>query len=168
MSSADVYEIADLQTEFFGFSAHGFEMVGLSEEDSYVRYIRENEPPEPLLVNFLRSQFDPDGEYVIADVGANIGFTSLLMSRCLPKAVIHAFEPGKTIHELLGRNTKDRKIVPVNSAVSNAEGTVAFQESSAYGHIILNGDGASVPYDISCEICQGKRHQEIRLCQSRC
>ncbi|ADZ71183.1 FkbM family methyltransferase [Polymorphum gilvum] len=127
----------------YKFQAHGFGLSGLSENDSYVRHVIAQPEPEPHLLNFLRAHYKADESYVFADIGANIGFTALLMARMFPNAAIHAFEPGPNIFGLLRKNTARTRIVPVNAAVSDRPGKVAFVESSAYGHMVPGSSNAS-------------------------
>ncbi|ADZ71270.1 FkbM family methyltransferase [Polymorphum gilvum] len=127
------------------FRVHGLTLAGLSPEDSYVRRLRAQRKPEPQLLTFLRAQYDTDGDYVFADIGANIGYTALLMARLFPRATVHAFEPGPTVFPLLRHNVEGARVVPVNAAVSSRSGTVAFVENSAYGHMVPQAAGGSTP-----------------------
>lgn len=47
---------------------------------------------------------------VVLDVGANIGYTSVMMSKFNPKLTIHAFEPVMSNVKLLNRNLRDNTI----------------------------------------------------------
>lgn len=121
------------------FSAHGFELKGLSETDPYVGHLIAMTVPEPHLMNFLAANCPPSTTRTIADVGANIGFTSLLMARAYPNAEIHAFEPGPNVFELMRENIDGRNVDPVHAAVSDRSGTAYFSENSAFGHVAQSG-----------------------------
>ena len=91
------------------------------------------------LRNFIFTHFSGIENGVFADVGANIGFTSLLMSEISKGALIHAFEPSKDVYNLLLGNTAGNdQIHAFNLAVSDQISRLSFSSNSAYGHIELN------------------------------
>jgi len=67
-------------------------------------------------------------ENVVVDLGANIGYYSLLAARLVgSKGRVYAFEPEPTNYSLLLKNielNEYHNIIPVSKAVSNAAGTV--------------------------------------------
>ncbi len=67
-------------------------------------------------------------ENVVVDLGANIGYYSLLAARLVgSKGRVYAFEPEPTNYSLLLKNIElngYHNIIPVSKAVSNAAGTV--------------------------------------------
>jgi FkbM family methyltransferase len=84
--------------------------------------------------------------HVCADVGANIGMKSLLLSQYVPHGRVLAIEPAPTIVSLLEQNIARSgypNITVVNTAIGDSNGTVCFTENSAYGHIC--DEGVEVP-----------------------
>ncbi len=64
---------------------------------------------------------------VAVDVGANIGYYTLLLAKICKK--VYAFEPDKNCFEILVKNIKENKLINVvamNKAVSDGEGKVKF------------------------------------------
>lgn len=123
----------------YSFSVHGFDLNGLAEADPYVAHLNSMVVPEPHLLNFLSANCTQSTTVRIADVGANIGFTALLMSRAYPDATVHAFEPGPNVFSLMRMNVSGKRIVPVHAAVSDRNGTACFAENSAFGHLASSG-----------------------------
>jgi len=91
----------------------------------------------------------------IFDIGANIGYYSLLASKRIGDGRIYAFEPVKQTFERLTKNVKinNFKNIKVNNlAVSNEEGTVDIYvanskntgTSSITNHMHFNGDKQTV------------------------
>jgi len=115
----------------------------LRQDDPYARhllscYIQESAK----LRNFIFTHFSQLENGVFADVGANIGFTSLLMSEISHGAIIHAFEPSKEVYDLLMRNIDSGNCIRAfNLAVSDQIARLGFSSNSAYGHIEL-GNGS--------------------------
>jgi len=65
----------------------------------------------------------------IADVGANIGYVSLWLSRIAPHATVHAFEPAPDVARLLRKNISGNNatnITPLDIACSDREGEIQF------------------------------------------
>lgn len=78
---------------------------------------------------------------IAIDVGANIGLTSIILSRHLVRGRVYSFEPSSISFELLNLNlkTNDCSNVSVeNKAVSDTEATLDFRDNSAYGYILKN------------------------------
>ncbi len=94
-------------------------------EDVVGRHIYKRGVHEEALTRFLLAQeFGPDD--VVFDIGAHIGWHSLILDRVLPPgARVYAFEPDPEnfdlLRENLRRNDADR-VVPVHSALSDEEG----------------------------------------------
>lgn len=66
------------------------------------------------------------------DIGANIGYYSLLAAKSNPTISIYAFEPAKGPKHFLNKNIKingfNKQIKPVNIAISKTKGTIDFYE----------------------------------------
>ena len=77
---------------------------------------------------------------VVIDVGANVGFFSMLIRDRFPNVIIYAVEPVRQIFQALEANFKDdSKTILANKAISNFCGFVkiAFDaEDSACSHIV--------------------------------
>jgi len=76
------------------------------------------------------------------DIGANIGFYSLLGAKTNPNIKIHAFEPAKGPKHFLNKNIKinnfDKQIIPIDLALSNQKGTIDFYEVDNLKYKYLN------------------------------
>ncbi len=123
--------------------ARRFDIAGVSREDRYFRRLTSGTERE--FVRFCRDFLRPDD--VCLDIGANIGVTALIMSQQVPRGRVVAIEPGPTIAKVLRRNIEGsgkRNITVVESAVGDRDGTVAFVENSAWGHIADEGIEVSV------------------------
>jgi FkbM family methyltransferase len=82
---------------------------------------------------------------VVYDVGANIGYTSLLFS-CLggPQGRVFSFEPSPVNFSRLKRNlelNQNRTVEPLNLAVSSEEGTAFLTERGSQSEIVPKGPG---------------------------
>lgn len=76
------------------------------------------------------------GPVVVADVGANIGLTSLALARACPEIQVFAFEPSPAVaarfQENLDLNPElARRVRLVRQAVDSRDGTACFQPSPA-------------------------------------
>lgn len=96
-------------------------------EDVVGRHIYKRGEYEKHLSDFISKQIDFDEGDVALDVGANIGWYSLLLSKLMPKeSTILAFEPDPLNFELLTHNIEQNKaanVVPVNCALSDKKET---------------------------------------------
>ncbi|HEY4594009.1 MAG TPA: FkbM family methyltransferase, partial [Thermoanaerobaculia bacterium] len=79
---------------------------------------------EPRERRFLQAQIEPG--MVVFDVGANLGFYTLLLAdRVGPQGRVHAFEPDPLSCELLRRRAAGRANIEINqTAVGDHEGTI--------------------------------------------
>jgi len=130
----------------FSVAGRRFSVQGVGEDDSYFRQIggRFERKFQELCARVL----GPDS--VAIDIGANIGVTALIMSAFIgDQGRIAAFEPGPRIFELLRRNVEANgaRIEPRRCAVGSSEGSMAFTEDSAYGHVQIEG-GAGTTVDV--------------------
>jgi FkbM family methyltransferase len=96
------------------------------------------EGPQPLVRGKDNVQFETNGEALVArtlidphdavfDVGAYMGDWSRLVSDHQPTASIYAFEPAPDSYPKLQDSVGDRRIVPVELALSDQAGVTAFQ-----------------------------------------
>jgi FkbM family methyltransferase len=82
------------------------------------------------------SWFDGRRYDTIIEIGANVGFYTLLFSKLFPRATVYAFEPSRTAYQRLVENLTAndcRKVFPFNCAVGAEAGFVDFYEPT--GHL---------------------------------
>ena len=81
---------------------------------------------ESIETNFILNNFPPNG--VFMDIGANIGYFSLVVAKQFNNAKVYAVEPVSKTYEILCKNIAfnqyQEKIIPINSAVGNQQGVV--------------------------------------------
>jgi FkbM family methyltransferase len=81
-----------------------------------------------------------DGDWVL-DIGANIGFVSLVMSMLSPKGNVFAFEPAHVTRGILEKNVKlnERQNISISdAALSDSEGssTLNYRQSNSSGSFV--------------------------------
>jgi FkbM family methyltransferase len=107
----------------------------------------------------------------IVEIGANVGYYTLLFSKLLPDAKVYSFEPSRTAYRRLLENlalNDCRNVLPFNCAVASRPGFVTFYEPQ--GHL-TNGSLDASFARIFAEVVQatkvasmsGRQIQE--LCQ---
>lgn len=105
---------------------------------------------EPDLTALVLSRVRPDMSFV--DVGANIGYYSLLSSRLVaPTGHVYAFEPDPTAYQYLVRNLAKNacaNVTPRELAVTEATGTARFTRNQLERGYV-NGSSAGSPSSIS-------------------
>ena len=125
------------EKKYGGMKESTFEVKGkkikFSTEDSYSRlwlYMRfgkgrlHEESVTDLIVSNLKSC------KCFVDVGAHLGYYTLLASMLMPKGTIYSFEMDKVSYELLEKNLKlndCKNVSSYNAAVTDYEGTVSYQ-----------------------------------------
>lgn len=125
-------------TKSVRIGAEHFVIGGVSEADKYFDAICDGFEPdfEQFCRDFVRA-----GDTCI-DIGANIGVKSLLLSqRCADGRVV-AIEAGPHVSSVLAENVARSgrsNIAVVSAAVGDRDGSTAFSEDSAYGHIVEQG-----------------------------
>jgi FkbM family methyltransferase len=79
----------------------------------------------------------------IIDVGANIGFFSILARHYFPEATIDAYEPSESVFPLLTKNLSglDVNIFPTGVGRNAGRGVVVERETSLFNKIILSNCG---------------------------
>ena len=113
-------------------------LSGLNDEDPYFRAIGDE--PEHQLYSVICRYLSPDS--VAVDIGANIGITSLLLSRHLPNGRVFAFEPSPGVFSVLKDNlhaNQAENVIPANCAMGFRAGEMGFADASAFGHLLDEG-----------------------------
>ncbi|MBL7849459.1 MAG: FkbM family methyltransferase [Cyclobacteriaceae bacterium] len=104
---------------------------------SFVGYYLNSKVYEPEAVELLMQQLSPNDVFV--DVGANIGYFTVVVGVCLPDTKIVAFEMGHENFRILERNIKLNGLTTVEmfeAAVADCSGTL-FHQDSAVGSAVL-------------------------------
>ena len=105
-------------------------------------YIPHQVTEDMIVGTFLR-----DGDCVV-DVGANIGYFSLLCAGYVGNGEVHSFEPSSITFEYLKKvASRMKKIKPWHLAVSNISGMVRFRDElmSDRSHIADSQDERGYP-----------------------
>lgn len=95
-------------------------------DDIYFHNILHAVPTLDRLGAVARAVLPEDG--VVADIGANIGLSALVMAPCVPRGRIHAFEPVPVAFAFLEANAAAdplANIEPIPRALGAATGSVA-------------------------------------------
>ena len=115
----------------------GFDLLVRANEDvgRAIHFARSFEPHETA---FMRAVLRPDS--VCLDVGANVGYFTMLMASVATRGTVHAFEPLPLNAALITASAAlngFRNIVLTTAAVGTTPGTVEFVEAvdSAYSSI---------------------------------
>jgi FkbM family methyltransferase len=103
--------------------------------DAVGRHLYEDAMHAPAVIDFLATSLELEPDDVVFDIGANIGWYALLLSRIAPRGtVIHAFEPDPwargLLQENISRNRADAVTI-VAAAVGEDSGTARLHR---YGH----------------------------------
>ena len=109
----------------------------VSSDDMYLENIGDDFEPHMITI-FKKLITDED---VIADVGANIGLTSILFSRLGSKVI--SFEPSPSTYSILCDNIRGNNlsnVTPVNIGLGNEEGvtTLTFSANNRSGGFITD------------------------------
>jgi FkbM family methyltransferase len=121
---------------------HSFKLHGIAADDGYFNQISPNLEME--FYALCRRLILPD--WICLDVGANIGFKSLFLSRHCSLGRVIAIEPAPTVARCLKANIAANaatNVVIKQTAVGDTQGLVKFYEDSAWSHI--SSGGAEVP-----------------------
>ena len=109
------------------------EPIGLSirayAKDVMGRHLYKRGVHESVLSNFVLQQLPLHDDAVVLDIGANLGWYSLLLAKRCPKARIHAFEPEPRNLALLRENLAQNGITNVTVhpvAVAERSGKMQF------------------------------------------
>lgn len=131
------YQLGESYTNFEGQKLYYDSPLGLTDYQSILTRHK-------LLLSMCRL----DNPTCFVDVGANVGFFSLLLAKTFPNAKIMSFEPVAKTFQCLSRNlTPFGNVCTKKLAISNFEGT-AFMEfdeaDSAVSHLTSNTTGQEV------------------------
>ena len=115
-----------------------FQLHGISTNDAYWKGLHDNFEPE--FQRFCRQLIHPD--YVCLDIGANIGIKTLFLSRHCRQGCVIAVEAGKAVADCLATNIAANgcpNVISHSAAAAGHDGTLIFDEDSAWGHEATNG-----------------------------
>lgn len=108
---------------------------GVGDGDSYIEIV--DGQFEKRFQQFFEICLPEDA--VAFDIGANIGIISVILGKMRPAGDVFAFEAGEHVCHVL-RNNIARNHLPrvhaLQTAVANYDGTISFNENSAYGHAV--------------------------------
>jgi FkbM family methyltransferase len=94
---------------------------------------------EPSITRYIvESLKDLNGRSFV-DIGANLGYFSILVSKMNPKSMVYSYEPMPFLYDSLKRNIEINdlsNVMAIQSAVSNKEGSVELFE----GHPMNSGN----------------------------
>ena len=79
----------------------------------------------------------------VVDVGANVGFFSMMVRDLFPKSNIYSIEPVPQIYECLKKNLNDEQSRVFNLAISNINTKVKMsfkKDESAFSHIVRDSE----------------------------
>lgn len=106
---------------------------------------------EERMTNFIVHTIKPEDGDVLLDVGANIGWYSILMAKTFPQARIHCFEPDTENYDVLTRNIERNGITQVTAnqlgvgAKSETKKLYLYKKSNIGRHSMLDiNDGPSI------------------------
>ena len=122
-------------------SIHGVDLIVPSNEDvgRLISYLGSYEPDE---TDFLIPSIRP--EDVCVDVGANIGYYTMLMARAASAGTVHAFEPDPLCNALLHLNISINEFANVRLnpiLLGAASGSMQFLRASDSGFSSLRDTG---------------------------
>lgn len=133
--------VPDGQVRIVQTRTQGFDLLVRANEDvgRWIHFGRAFEVAETV---FLRRIVGP--EAVCIDVGANVGYFTLLMANAAPRGMVHAFEPLPLNAALVAASAalnKCRNIRVNAAAVGETPGEIEFVEAvdSAYSSIFDTG-----------------------------
>jgi FkbM family methyltransferase len=143
----------------------------LTDIGSSLFFLREFEQAE---IHFLIQKMSDKHQTTILDIGANIGWHSVLWAKALPNSKIFAFEPAPDTYALLrrniDRNSLNQQIYPISKAVSNEPGILPFFRSKDNAYSSLKDtkrreilDQISVPVTTIDEFVETHQLTEISL-----
>jgi FkbM family methyltransferase len=104
-----------------------FTVTGSADDRSVMQTLGETNVYEPHVTSLLNRLVQPD--WVIADVGANVGALSLTLDVLVDTGHIHAFEPMPQTYGYLQRNIEENAAAHVttyNVAVAGTAGELTF------------------------------------------
>jgi FkbM family methyltransferase len=107
--------------------------------------------PHQVTEDLITSTFLADGD-VVVDIGASIGWVSLLCASCVgQEGAVYAIEPSAKSYEDLERVAKAIKIIrPLRAAISDVSGVQHFTDESLLdrSHLSAPGDKKTYPVEV--------------------
>lgn len=103
--------------------------------DAVGRHLYEDAMHAPAVIDFLATRLELEPGDVVFDIGANIGWYSLLLARVAPRGTeIHAFEPDPWARGLLQENLSRNRADPVTVADCAVGETSGAAQLHRFGH----------------------------------
>jgi FkbM family methyltransferase len=105
---------------------HGFKL-NLTTGDLISNYIYHFKTWEPCITKYVMSAIHDLTNRSFVDIGANIGYFSMLVAKNNPQCQVYSYEPTPLIYEQLEKNielNKVRNAVTAKTAISDWEGTL--------------------------------------------
>lgn len=115
--------------------------VSLDDDDNYHKQIIRSGKFHDHLFDVIARYVDDGG--VCLDIGANVGFMALGTSILCPNSKIYAIEASASNFTMLEQNARlVDNILPLHTAIGEADTTRRFFEDSAYGYLVNEADSA--------------------------
>ncbi|MGZ4938529.1 MAG: FkbM family methyltransferase [Halobacteriota archaeon] len=131
------------------FDVAGFKLC-ISDESAYEYTLKEYEPD---VVRHFVSAIKPGD--IVMDVGANIGYYSLVAARCVgEKGRVYAFEPDPINFGMLTKNVNANaftNVVTIRKAVCAATGTAQLLQKKASTHSLFDHPLAPTKQSVQVE-----------------
>jgi len=136
-----------LAVPFFG----GLEINADLSKSVYFPLLKYGCYPHQLTEDLIISAFLSDG-HVVIDVGANIGWVSLLCASCVgANGVVYAIEPSAKTYDDLARVAEVIKTIrPICAAISDVSGVHNFTDENLLdrSHLSVSGDKKAYPVQV--------------------
>jgi FkbM family methyltransferase len=127
--------IMSSQKKVLNIEGDDFYFLGISDIDIYFQNIGND--VEDAFVDLCRRVLSADS--IVIDVGSNIGITTTIMSRFVSNGHVISIEPNPEVFNILELNIKQneiRNVTPLQIALTDSKGHVAFNPDSAFGHLL--------------------------------
>lgn len=126
-----------LSSRVITLSGHGITVFGVSD-DHYFQSVYDGLDPEYTRV----AEMNVRPTDICADIGANIGLKTMQLAYLAPEGRVLAVEAAPRVYECLAAGAAAsgmHNIIVEHAAITAVEGTVLFEDNSAYGHIATKG-----------------------------
>lgn len=127
-----------LSSKVITLSGHEITVFGVSESDTYFQSVADGFEPDYTRV--VEMNVRPTD--ICVDIGANIGLKTLQLAHLAPQGRVLAVEAAPRVYDCLVAGVAAsgmHHITLEHAAVTAIEGTVLFEDNSAYGHISTKG-----------------------------
>jgi FkbM family methyltransferase len=124
------------QKKVLNIEGDDFYFSGVSDVDVYFQNIGND--VEGAFVDLCRRSLSNDS--IVIDVGSNIGITTTILSRFVSNGHVISIEPNPEVFNILELNIKQndlKNVRPLQIALTDSQGEVAFNPDSAFGHLLL-------------------------------